>query len=198
MPSKKFFQLDESRKKELINASQLEFATFKYEDASINRIIKKINMPRGSFYLYFKDKQDLYFYILKMYIDKFKTRLIKILKDNKNDLFISLICFYDEITDVFENRRDSIKNIFINMNSEQLSFALPEFVKEELDGSIVKNFDITNYELKEEEKEILLSIVMPLFFHATALTLNDINNKEVIKEQFFKQLNIIKKGLERR
>ena len=87
MPSNKFLNLEDDKKQEIIEAAKLEFATHKYEDASINKIIKNIHMPRGSFYLYFENKQDLYLYLLKTYIREFKAQFIEVLNKNKQDLF---------------------------------------------------------------------------------------------------------------
>lgn len=46
-----------------------EFAKAPYQDISINHLIKSIEIPTGSFYQYFEDKKDLYFYIISFYLD---------------------------------------------------------------------------------------------------------------------------------
>ena len=199
MTSDKFLYLEIEKKKKIIDAAKIEFANHRYEDASINQIIKNIQMPRGSFYLYFENKQDLYLYILKTYIQSFKIKFIDILNKNENDLFQSLISFFDYIVN-----RDSdydhnlIRNIFINMNSNQVDIAIPKLVADELDGSIINNINITNYNIKEEEKEVILSIVFPIFFHAVATSLEHPLKKEAIRVHYLKQINIIKRGLERK
>lgn len=198
MPSNKFLNLEDDKKQEIIEAAKLEFAAHKYEDASINKIIKNIHMPRGSFYLYFENKQDLYLYLLKTYIREFKAQFIEVLNKNKQDLFKSLIHFYDYIVDNNNCDGNLINNIFINMNSNQVDIAIPELVDSEFDGSIVKNIDLTRYNIKEEEIEILLSIVIPIFFHAVAISLEHPLKKDDIRVHYLKQINIIKRGLERK
>ena len=46
-----------------MDAAWEEFTTNSYTDASINRIIQKAHIPRGSFYQYFQDKEDLFWYL---------------------------------------------------------------------------------------------------------------------------------------
>lgn len=63
MPELTFNNLSEDRKKEILNVSFEEFALSDYESASLANIIKKLNIAKGSFYRYFKNKSDLYFYL---------------------------------------------------------------------------------------------------------------------------------------
>lgn len=63
MPELTFNNLSEDRKKEILNVSFEEFALSDYESASLANIIKKLDIAKGSFYRYFKNKSDLYFYL---------------------------------------------------------------------------------------------------------------------------------------
>jgi AcrR family transcriptional regulator len=53
------------RKQELLDAALEEFISQKYNDASINVIIKKAGISKGTFYYHFRDKQALYLFILE-------------------------------------------------------------------------------------------------------------------------------------
>uniref|UniRef100_UPI00366B4B3A TetR/AcrR family transcriptional regulator n=1 Tax=Phytohabitans flavus TaxID=1076124 RepID=UPI00366B4B3A len=48
-----------------MDAANKEFARAPFNDASISHIIKDAGIPRGSYYQYFDDKADLYFYLLE-------------------------------------------------------------------------------------------------------------------------------------
>ena len=50
---------------DIFHAGLAEFAAHGYEDASINTIIRKANISKGSFYYRFNTKYDLYIYILR-------------------------------------------------------------------------------------------------------------------------------------
>ncbi len=53
------------RKQELLDAALAEFSQKSYEEASINRIIADAGISKGTFYYHFKDKADLYLYLIR-------------------------------------------------------------------------------------------------------------------------------------
>jgi AcrR family transcriptional regulator len=66
MPKDTFFNLNPYKKERIFQAAVDEFAQHTYNEAKLSRIIKAANIPRGSFYQYFKDKADLYKYLFKV------------------------------------------------------------------------------------------------------------------------------------
>lgn len=70
MPKATFFNLNEARKDEILAAALDEFSRFSYQEASINRICKKADVAKGSFYQYFEDKLDLYAYLISRAMDE--------------------------------------------------------------------------------------------------------------------------------
>lgn len=64
MPTSTYYNLSEEKKTRIMEASLDEFAAHRFSDASINRIVKAAGIPRGSFYQYFKDKEDLYLLVI--------------------------------------------------------------------------------------------------------------------------------------
>lgn len=65
MPKDLFYTISADKRQKIYDASMEEFSTRLFNEASINQIIKKADISRGSFYQYFNDKEDLYFYILE-------------------------------------------------------------------------------------------------------------------------------------
>ncbi len=82
MPSKTFINLEAEKRKRIVDATVEEFASKPYEQVMISDIIKKAKIPRGSFYQYFIDKEDLYFYI----IDVIKQEKMSFLQNTLNNL----------------------------------------------------------------------------------------------------------------
>jgi AcrR family transcriptional regulator len=80
------------KKQELLEAALEEFSSKKYDDASLNSIIKNAGISKGTFYYHFKDKQELYIYLLES-SSKVKWEFI-----NKNIKSSST----DERRDIFE------------------------------------------------------------------------------------------------
>jgi len=65
MPKITFNNLSTDKKQRIFDAAVLEFSSKPFKDASINQIIKKAQIPKGSFYQYFEGKEDLYLYMIK-------------------------------------------------------------------------------------------------------------------------------------
>ena len=113
MPKQTFFNLPEEKRNHIIEVSIDEFAKAPYQNISINHLIKSMNIPTGSFYQYFEDKKDLYFYILSFYIDGILEESIQ--EDKKFDLLNS--DYNVQAMDVFSSVKEKMKNyqeIFID------------------------------------------------------------------------------------
>jgi AcrR family transcriptional regulator len=66
MPTDTFFNLAEDKRKLICSVAIAEFAEYSFEQASINRIVAKSGIAKGSFYQYFEDKQDLFMYLARL------------------------------------------------------------------------------------------------------------------------------------
>lgn len=64
MPKETFFNLPEQKRNAVFDAAVREFSEHMFSDASINRIVKTAQIPRGSFYQYFDGKEDLFSYVI--------------------------------------------------------------------------------------------------------------------------------------
>ncbi|WP_194949002.1 TetR/AcrR family transcriptional regulator [Actinomyces trachealis] len=65
MPHQTFFNLPEGKRCRLMGALKAEFAAHPYQRASVDRVAATAGVSKGSFYQYFKDKQDAYTYLLQ-------------------------------------------------------------------------------------------------------------------------------------
>lgn len=102
MPTSTFFHLPEEKRGRLMEAAWREFARTEYAAASINRIIQDAGIPRGSFYQYFADKEDLFKFLLGSVYDHVVTLCLDILKGTDGDLFAAS----EEAFDRFAQQRD--------------------------------------------------------------------------------------------
>jgi AcrR family transcriptional regulator len=82
MPTKTFLNLPDEKRQAFIEVALKEFADNNYDSASINKIIKKLNIARGSIYQYFTDKLDLWHY-LKEYSELQKIKHIQSVDRNQ-------------------------------------------------------------------------------------------------------------------
>ncbi len=97
MPSKTFFHLPAEKRERLLLAAEEEFARVPYAEASINRMIRAAGIPRGSFYMYFRDKEELFHYLLKRYQDGLLQRLERVLEEQGGDQLGALPALFDDL-----------------------------------------------------------------------------------------------------
>lgn len=87
MPTQRFLNLKESKRKVILDAAVKEFSRVPYSAASINQIIKEAEISRGSFYTYFEDKDDLIRYILGDFSQKFEEKILGLLEEEGESPF---------------------------------------------------------------------------------------------------------------
>ena len=95
MPTSTFFRLPEEKRARLIEACWDEVSRARFSEVSINRIITAARIPRGSFYQYFEDKDDLIRYLLEDMREYFVSLLRNILVEAEGDIFAFPLMAYD-------------------------------------------------------------------------------------------------------
>ena len=97
MPTETFFRLPEEKRERIVNAAWAEFCGVSYAAVSINRIIRAAEIPRGSFYQYFADKDDLFFYLAEGVRDYALEGFLGLLRSCGGDLFRTMPDAYDGV-----------------------------------------------------------------------------------------------------
>ena len=87
MASERFLNLPEEKKQRIIAAARDELSRVPYDALSINRIIKEAGIPRGSFYDYFADKDDLIEYLMGDYCRMMERMLDEMFRMGSLDVF---------------------------------------------------------------------------------------------------------------
>lgn len=82
MVAKRVRMSAEERKQEILRAAALVFVEKGYRLASITDIIGRAGIARGTFYLYFESKRDLFLELIQSYFENFA----KVLRDNHRNL----------------------------------------------------------------------------------------------------------------
>lgn len=70
MPRITFANLPEEKRDPVLHAALEEFSRCSYHTASVNVICRNAGIPKGSFYQYFENKQDLYVHLMLTVLDK--------------------------------------------------------------------------------------------------------------------------------
>ena len=97
MPSATFFNLPQEKREKLLKAAREEFARVPFPDASINKIIQAAEIPRGSFYQYFVDKEELFRYLMNEFGEQLMSMMEALLEKHRGDLFAALMDMFDMI-----------------------------------------------------------------------------------------------------
>ena len=196
MPSDTFLRLNEDKKKKLLDASFKEFSLNNFNDASINRIIKEAGISRGSFYMYFEDKKDLYFYLLEQYGEILADNMKKDLIKNRGDLFKMFQDNIEESYNSFKNNninffKKSLENITI-MEESKRTFG---FRDKRLLNELIPNI---NLELLNDNARRHIEVIFAINMHLLMVTLfkllkKDSLDKKILKD-YYEQLDILKYG----
>ena len=129
MAKQTFLNLSEDKRNMVVNALKKEFSRVPLKDALVSNIIIDAKIPRGSFYQYFNDIEDAFYYIIGEYSKDIKRKLLEYLEKNKGDIILSYRELYLYILNVIDNPDDKeyFENIFLNMNYEIEKMFTPNF-----------------------------------------------------------------------
>src|SRR5690606_2512147 len=75
MPTPRIANLDPDRLSSIMNAAVQEFASYSFEHASFNRIIRNSGLSKGSLYYYFNSKEDLFVTIMERCIETLTPKI---------------------------------------------------------------------------------------------------------------------------
>ncbi|WP_144488986.1 TetR/AcrR family transcriptional regulator [Bacillus thuringiensis] len=204
MPKQTFFNLERKKKEVLIQAAMKEFSRVPLFEASISNIIKDAGIPRGSFYQYFEDKEDVFFFLLNDHSKRDNDKFISIIKENEGDLFDSYIELYQYMLRKFQNleNRNFFRNAFLNMNYKVENTFTRNMNEDEHKNRLSEIITLINKEKLNiaDEREIfhVMKIITAVTFH------NLIQNfaKEIPFDESVKnytlELSLLKKGLYKR
>lgn len=119
MPKECFISLPSDKQEKILAAALQEFSLHVYGDSSINQIIKEAGIPRGSFYQYFENKEDLYFTVIEEILH---AKLTQFLANRDTETPDDLFAFHESIFKFSltllsdEKYRFLFRNLFLSMN----------------------------------------------------------------------------------
>ena len=151
MPTGTFFRLPEEKRSRLMEVAWEEFSNTPYAKVSINRIIQAAQIPRGSFYQYFVDKEDLFLYMVEDMQAMLRQRLAECISAVKGDLFelpvYAIDVLQDRRKDADPGVRRLAKVMCMNQGAETFQFLpkpermLPEDVRDQVNTRELRRSD---------------------------------------------------------
>ncbi len=204
MPSSTFFRLEKEKQEKLLASARDEFSRCLYPEASLNRIIKEAEIARGTFYLYFTDKEDLYFYLLDRYRSCFDESFLNAIQKHQGDFLEAIEDLYEILITEGNVGKEAgfFKNLFLNMhyNTEKKYLKkTPEDAVRQFRQAFFASINPKLYVCKSDE-ELLeglhLAMMVTLSSLAGLFLVRDTATKE--RAYYQRKMTILKRGLYRK
>ncbi len=191
-----FLRLPEEKRSRFLDAAWEEFTRVSFADASTNQIVRRAGIPRGSFYQYFRDKEDLFHYLMTQARDHFVELYSGIMDEVGGDMFQTQLLCYDRFAqqrpepDVLFERCTQVLRLNPGLHMQMLLEDQPG-CRTMMD--ISKKADLSAFDSGETAKEAFMLSLLAL----VAAVMDGLAGPERAAEfrnQLVKRLEIIKQG----
>ena len=147
MPKTTFLNLSLQKQSVLLNAAKKEFSRVPLHEASISNIVKEADIPRGSFYQYFEDKEDVFFYLLEEESKRVTEHFYSLLQINSGDLFESFKDWFKSILLELEEpaNHQFFRHAIMNVSYKLELILTSNIYEEKLKSSVVDLKDLVNF-----------------------------------------------------
>ena len=197
MPTSTFYNLEESKRKQIFDACVDEFSLHTFSEASINQIIKAANISRGSFYQYFADKEDCYMYLLSEMVKEKMEMFKDVVGSNENDTV------FDEYEAMFDKaiRWIEVKPKYYQIGSK-MDMDNSEFIRKLLKGNLASLDYFASLIRRDQQRGIIRKEIDPVILTEMLFSINQkalmnfFYNRdfEGMKKHLHHILEIIRKG----
>lgn len=198
MPKETFFNLPKNKQDAINEASIKEFSRVSFNEVSINQIIHNAGISRGSFYMYFEDKEDLYQHLLKTHQEKLNELFESIIEQNNGDLIKTYLSLFNCIMDHIDKHKEEpfFQNMILNVGqkSESLFCKQNPNIRIWEDHIASINFNLLKFNDRENIYDII-DILNAMLIHSLILTLKGKNDRDFSYQKLERQLFILRNGL---
>lgn len=199
MPTERFYNLPEEKRTRIIHAVYEEMCRVPFDELSINKIVQRAEIPRGSFYQYFKDKEELLSYMM----EDFRDMVFKVAKDTlvevQGDIFETFFQILKKMVEIGEqeHRCQVLKNVSFGMKVNHVQ-NVRIFQKKGEDFTF-EMYQLTdkskfNIESIEDFREVV-SLLGMLMWSAGVEIFLDLSKKDEILKRAEKRIQMIKNGV---
>ena len=199
MPSTTFEKLSEEKKKRIFLAIYYELKRVPFPEMSINQIIKNAGIPRGSFYQYFKNKDDAFEYFVNESSNRIKENVIKRISSVHGDIFELSETVFDEIVAAGsdKNWQEIVCHVvpYTNMNKlEPISHYIENLDREKW-LEACSSLGIGNLDIRDEQEIMdIIGVIEALYQSALPQIFLGEGDMEELNKKFRRRLNIVKKA----
>lgn len=90
-PKETFYNLTDEKQQRVLDTAIDEFATHGFKQASVNRMVQRLGIAKGSMFQYFGNKQGLFQFIFQHAVERVRQSLRKVKKDTSDADFFERI-----------------------------------------------------------------------------------------------------------
>lgn len=199
MPSRTFFNLPAEKRARLMASVRAELVRVPFEEASINRIVRSAGISRGSFYQYFKNKEDMLDYLLRGYREMLADAALKSLRKTGGDIFQMLLDILDYVREIASDPGNGrmFLNLFsdIRINSaflEQRAGDDPLGIGKDV---LRKHVNVDALDIRgDSDFDDMLGVLLPLTGEAFAQVFFNPSAYDECRAQYRARLELIKRG----
>ncbi len=203
MPTETFFNLKTEKQNIITQAAIDLFAENQYEQVNIAMIIKKSHIPRGSFYAYFKDKEDLYLHLINIVRQEKMKYLQNTLANTQEIPFLLLVrkLYEDGVKFALEHPRYvKIMDFLLKNHNEVYDKIIADNIKlaEEIYGDLIDKDKERGLIRKEIDTATFAKIIVELTTNIAVEELDTNNQEDSYKRMLNRNnqiLEIIEKGV---
>lgn len=156
---------EENRTKKWIIEALFELLkTKEYHDITISQIVKKADLGRRTFYRYFKTKDEVIEYTVRLLMDEFANTILKNHADSQETVTIAYFEFWENYIDVLLLLNKAHLLYFIEDNLQLLIYRVAKKV-----GHVPENMSKSEIKKYYDEYKYAFAIKLAGFWKATVL-----------------------------
>lgn len=196
MPFETFLNLNSEKRNKIEKAIESEFGKNSFEKVSISNIIEKAEIPRGSFYQYFKDKEDAIKYVVSKYMEMETKYAVKTLKETNGDIFETFLKIFDYMYD--KSYKGQKKYLYKNIMKELRKNNITLFSDNERNhGEEILSLINTKPLAVNSKKDLMhiLQILLSVTRGANMRAAEAGVGKDIVKKELEEKFEILKRGM---
>lgn len=193
-----FEKLPTEKQDTIIQAAIQEFSDYPYAEASINRIIKAANISRGSFYLYFNDKQDLFHYLLEqLFIQPLANKMAEQTTYSKANIFDYTAFLFQQLAPLLTAYLAFARQWLAHIEAQEFTWFFQQLAERNLYKISRSQAEHLRFRSAKEQKKMLQVLQGMLYAQLYDYSQEEQPNVEANKTQLLKYLLMLKIGFQR-
>jgi AcrR family transcriptional regulator len=203
MPKELFFNISNEKRERFLDAAREEFTNKSFMDVSVNTIVKRAGISRGSFYTYFDNLDACFTYILKDVRDKRFQYAMTLLDSCDRNYFTLVRKVFENDYDAFSKsgKYSLFKNYIYYLQSNKAGNLKDNMILDLIKNlkskgiNFVEIFDIGSLNINEQEFLDLFEVVLLLMVNTFLKAENEGLDKASAVALFNKRIDFLEFGV---